>query len=115
MRSKYLWGLIPAVIYVVLAVWVVYEEFNCSGGMDINFCGLGTILVTFPSQIILGSLFSRIGWEINFMHRPDLVDVTQLTIHIGFSALFVFLVGYGFGWIVRKAFARLRRGRIGST
>lgn len=112
MRFKVLWGLIPALIYIVVAVGIVSQEFNCGGGLDINFCGLGTLLITAPSQIILGNLFSRMGWKINFMHSADIVDITQLTIHIALCALLVFLLGYGFGWIVRRAWTRLRGTRI---
>jgi hypothetical protein len=115
MRAKHLWGLIPALIYVAVAVGIVAQEFNCGGGLDINLCGIGTALITAPSQIVLGNLFSRMGWEINFMHSLDIVDVTLLTIHIGFSALFVGLAGYGFGWIVRRVFARLEKAKTGPT
>jgi hypothetical protein len=116
MRWKILWGIGPALLYIAVAITIVSKEFNCFGGLDINICGLGTALITAPSYFTLGLLFRSIGWQIDFTGAgPDIVDIVQLTIHIALCALLVFLLGYAFGWAVRKLQVRSRKARVPSS
>lgn len=104
-------GIILATLYVIVAVIVASQEFNCGGGLDINLCGLGTIVITFPSYAIVGRLFSKIGMAINFHHKPNASDLAQLTVHIAICAGIVYLIGYGLERSVSYFVRRLTRSR----
>lgn len=93
-------GTICAAFYVVIAVVIIAQDFNCGGGLDINICGLGTLLVTFPSYVTIGRLFSSVGLAIKFSHSPAASDIFQLTVHILICAVIVYLIVYGLERVV---------------
>jgi hypothetical protein len=94
-----LWGVIPASGYIVLASFVAATEFNCDGGF-LDFCGIGTHMITYPSQLVFGEFLSERGLKIYFHHSPDSSDIALLMLHIGFCALLVFLAGYSSRWVI---------------
>ena len=103
-------GLALALLYVLIVVLVAASEFNCGGGLDINFCGVGTFLLTLPSQTAIGRLFSKMGLEIDFGHRtPSASDLAQLAAHIAICASIVYVVGYGLEKLVSSCVGFFRR------
>jgi hypothetical protein len=107
---KFSWaGTICAACYVVIAVVIIGQDFNCGGGLDINICGLGTLLVTFPSYVTVGRLFSSFGLAIKFSHTPDAADILQLAVHILLCAVIVYLIAFGLERMVSYFIKFLRR------
>lgn len=97
-----------ALVYAVAAFVVALQDFNCGGGLDINICGLGTMFVTFPSYLIVGRLFSKIGLAINFRHRsPSASDLALLTTHVIICAVIIYLVTF----VVGRMISHLRTWR----
>lgn len=102
MLRKMLWGIIPASGYIVVASIVAATEFNCDGGF-LDFCGIATLMITYPSQLLFGERLRYRGLMINFHHSPDGSDIALLIAYIGFCALLVFLAGYGSRWVINFA------------
>jgi hypothetical protein len=95
-------GTILSLAYTAAAVYVVQDELRHSGGGWINLRGLGTALVTFPSQLTLGVVLEWLGVpRVNFW-EPGVVDYSQLVMHVVVSATVVYLVGYGVEYVVRR-------------
>ncbi len=75
-----------------------------------GFCGVGTFLLTLPSQTTIGRLFSKMGLEIDFGRRtPSASDLAQLAAHIAICASIVYLVGYGLEKLVSSCVGFFRR------
>ncbi len=103
-------GMLLAIVYVVVALVIALQDFNCGGGLDINICRLGTVFVTFPSYLTLGWLFSKVGLSINFPHRnPSATDLAQLAAHIAICAALVYFVWSGLQRVVSRAVNSFRR------
>ena len=96
---KAIWfAVLLAALYIALVILVAWQDFSCGGGLDLNFCGFNTTILTFPSQITVGRIFARMGMHIDYMHRqPNNSDLGQLAVHIIVTAAFVFLIGLGIG------------------
>lgn len=91
-------AIILTILYAAVAIAVASQDFNCGGGLDLNFCGFNTTIMTLPSQLTVGRIFANAGMRIEYMRRtPNASELEQLAVHITVSAIFVFLVGYGIG------------------
>jgi hypothetical protein len=93
------WGIVPTVIYVLLVSFVAETEFNCDGEF---LCGYATYLLTLPSQLTIGKIFSNHGLEVHFTQPVTASDIIQLAVHIGCCALLVFLLCFGLAWFWRR-------------
>lgn len=104
LRWSWVAGSITA-IYVVIASYVTVDEVRHTGGGWINLRGMGTWLVTAPSQAVLGNLLRAFG--ISKVNYADLRlgDYLELIAHILLSALFVYLLFLGVELLVRRLFS----------
>jgi hypothetical protein len=92
-------------IYTIIATYVVIDEIRHTGGGWINLRGMGTWLVTAPSQAVLGNLLRGLGIEkVNY---ADLRagDYLELIAHVVLSALFIYLVVLGIELLLRRLFS----------
>jgi len=88
-------GLVFAVIYIAIAVWVVFSERTSpSGGGWISLNGMASFLITFPVSAPLEIMGAR----------PDYQKTFDMTAAILVCAVLVYFVGAGLEWIVRQAF-----------
>ncbi|MBI3653038.1 MAG: hypothetical protein HY231_18585 [Acidobacteria bacterium] len=79
--------MIAAVVDSVLPLIVVFKEFGCSGGFTVNLCGLETVLITFPAQLLFGKMMQEQAGEINFSHQyPMTEDLVLLCLYVGTCA-----------------------------
>jgi hypothetical protein len=91
-----------SLIYTAAAVYVVQDEVRHTGGGWINLRGLGTVLITAPSQLTLGAALRRLGVpQVNFA-EPGVSGYAQLTTHVLVSALVIYLIGYAVEWALRR-------------
>lgn len=103
MKIPHSWvGAILGIVYVVAAVYVVQDELRHTGGGWINLRGLGTTLVTFPSQATFGVMLQALGVPRVNYPQPGVLGYGQLVFHVVVSACVVYLVGYGIEWTVRR-------------
>jgi hypothetical protein len=97
-------GAALAFLYLAAAVYVVQDELRHTGGGWINLRGLGTLLVTFPSQLTLGLLLQAAGVSrVNFA-EPGVLDYGQLALHVLATAALVYLLGWAAEWLLRRVF-----------
>ena len=95
-------GAALALLYAALATYVVRDELRNTGGGWINLRGMGTVLVTAPSQVTFGVALERLGVpRINYS-QPGLSGYGQLALHVIVSAAAVYLLGYGVEWAARR-------------
>ncbi|HEX8472761.1 MAG TPA: hypothetical protein VF666_01885 [Pyrinomonadaceae bacterium] len=95
-------GALLSLLYVALAVYVVQDELRYTGGGWINLRGLGTMLVTFPSQITFGLALEWLGVpRVNYA-EPGIVGYSQLALHVLVSAVVVYLFGYVLELVVKR-------------
>jgi hypothetical protein len=88
-------GLVLAIIYIAFAAWVSFVDMgHCSGGLDIDLCGLGAFLITFPAMFVLDSL----GVTINY-RNPVTSDYLLQTLVIAVCAILIYLIGWVLGWL----------------
>jgi hypothetical protein len=73
-----------------------------TGGGFINLHGLGTMLITAPSQVTFGVVLGWLGVPRVDYTQPGLVDYIQLALHVLVSAAVVYLLGYGVEWATRR-------------
>ena len=98
-------GYALAVLYLGIVGYIVQDELRHTGGGWINLRGMGTVLVTAPSQATLGVLLKKLGVpQVNY-NEPGLLGYAQLITHVLLSAVVVYLVGYGLEWGVRRVFS----------
>lgn len=104
LRWSWIAGSITA-LYVVIAGYVTVDEVRNTSGGWINLRGMGTWIVTAPSQAVLGNLLRALG--IPKVNYADLRagDYLELIAHILLSALFVYFVFLGLELLVRRLFA----------
>lgn len=109
-RSR-LGGALTAV-YLVLAIYIAQDEVRHSHGDWINLRGLGTVLVTAPSQIVVGSVLKMLGVaDVNYADL-EFSDYSQIALHILVTASIVYLVvaGLQFLWLTIVRAVRRRHG-----
>ena len=95
-------GAIMALLYTCAAVYVVQDELRNTGGGWINLRGMGTTLITAPSQLTFGIALEYLGVpRVNYA-EPGFGSYAQLALHVTMSALAVYLLGYGVEWATRR-------------
>ncbi len=98
-------------LYLILAIYIAQDEVRNSHGGWINLRGFGTVVVTAPSQILLGPILKMIGvGEVNYADL-GFADYSQIALHILVTACIVYLIGAGlqFLWLkIRRAVRRTR-------
>lgn len=95
-------GIILSLIYATAAAYFVQDELRHTSGGWINLRGLGSTLVTFPSQLTLGVALEWLGVpRVNYSDL-GLVGYSQLVLHVAASAAIVYLIGYGLEWAMRR-------------
>jgi hypothetical protein len=98
-------GMVLSAIYLVIGGYVAQDEIRNPGGGWITLRGMGTFLVTAPSQLVLGNLLPWLGVpRINYSDL-GLLGYSQIILHLLFTAMVVYLVGYGLEWVARRVFA----------
>jgi hypothetical protein len=105
---SWLGGALTAV-YLVLAIYIAQDEVRNSHGGWINLRGFGTVIVTAPSQILLGSVLKMVG--VSDVNYADLgfSDYAQIGLHIIVTAAIVYFVGAGLHFLGRKIIRVVRR------
>ncbi|MBK8837685.1 MAG: hypothetical protein IPO30_03025 [Hyphomonadaceae bacterium] len=87
-------GLVLAIIYILLAVWVVFtERTSPSGGGWISLNGMASFLITFPVSMPLEIIGARPNYQKTF----------DMAAAILVCAALVYFVGAGVEWLVRLA------------
>jgi hypothetical protein len=98
-----------AVLYLCLAVFIAQDEVRNSHGGWINLRGFGTVLVTAPSQIVVGSVLRFVGVaDVNYADL-GFADYAQISLHILVTAILVYFVGTGLHFLGRKLARAVRR------
>jgi hypothetical protein len=88
-------GYVLAAIYLAIAAFMVRNDLVYTVGSWIKLSGMGTFIVTLPSQGTLGFLLDAMGVpKVNFDH-PGFWDYLQLLAHVLLTATLVYLVGFG--------------------
>ena len=88
-------GAVLALVYVVLAIWVVVSERTSPGGGGwISLNGMASFLVTFPVSMPLEMLGAR----------PDYQKTLDIGAAILVCAALVYFLGAGLVWLARQLF-----------
>ncbi|MET0623379.1 MAG: hypothetical protein ABW250_10410 [Pyrinomonadaceae bacterium] len=95
-------GAALALLYTAVAVYVVQDELRNTGGGWINLRGMGTTLVTAPSQLTFGLVLEWLGVPRVDYSEPGLGSYSQLVLHVAVSAAAVYLLGYSIEWATRR-------------
>lgn len=93
LRSPF--GALLAVVYLVLACWVALHELRHTGGGWINLRGMGTTIVTAPSQATFGYVLRALGVPRVNYSEPGALGLSQLALHILVTAGVVYVLGAG--------------------
>ncbi len=101
-------GGVLTLLYLCLAVFIAQDEVRNSHGGWINLRGFGTVLVTAPSQILLGPVLKAFG--VSGVNYADLgfSDYAQIGLHILITAIIVYFVGAGLQFLFTRAVRRRR-------
>jgi len=99
-------GAVLAAIYLVVATFITQDEVRHSGGGWINLRGIGTNIMTAPSQVIVVPILRAFG--VPPVNYADLKvwDYGQLVLHVVVSTVIVYFLGAGLQWLFRYAVAR---------
>lgn len=98
-------GLALVLLYLAGAGFVVQDELRHTGGGWINLRGIGTTIVTAPSQATLGTLLRKAGVpRVNFA-APGTAGYLELAVHLLVTAVVIYLIGWGLEWIARRLMA----------
>jgi hypothetical protein len=95
-------GLACAALYLAVAVYVVQDELRHTHGGWINLRGMGTTLVTAPSQITVGWVLRGLGVPKVDFDRPGVRGSLELGVHVLVTAGLVYLLGAGVEALVRR-------------
>lgn len=88
-------GVVLALIYAAIAIWVVFtERTGPSGGGWISPNGMASYLITLPVSLPMEVLGAR----------PDYQKTFDMAAAILVCAALVYLVGAGLEWFVRQLF-----------
>jgi len=106
-------GSVLTLLYLCLAVFIAQDEVRNSHGGWINLRGFGTVIVTAPSQILLGSVLKMVG--VSDVNYADLgfSDYAQISLHILVTAFIVYFIGAGLHFLGRKLTRAVRQTRGG--
>ena len=97
-------GLILALLYVLVASYVSWDDFfNCKEAL-LTLCGLGSVFLTFPISL----LFHSFGLEVHFINYTD-VDIALQALIILMCGVLVYFIGWVIGWIGARVLNVLRR------
>ena len=101
-------GSVLTLLYLCLAVFIAQDEVRNSHGGWINLRGFGTVLVTAPSQILLGPVLKMLG--VSYVNYADLgfSDYAQIALHIIVTASIVYFVGAGLHLLSLKILRAVR-------
>ncbi|MEJ7618681.1 MAG: hypothetical protein WKF30_17315 [Pyrinomonadaceae bacterium] len=89
-------------LYTAVAIYVVQDELRHTGGDWISLRGMGTTLITAPSQVTFGMVLEWLGVpRINYS-EPGVGSYSQLALHVAVSAVAGYLLGYGLEWATRR-------------
>lgn len=106
-------GYTLAVLYLCAAVFVVHTEIRAPGGDWIKLSGMGTFIVTIPSQGTVGFLLTSLGVpRVNF-DDPGFTGYSQLLVHVLVTGALVYLIGAGLEWSFRHFFVTSRSASVG--
>lgn len=98
-------GLVLALLYLLLGGWVVQDEVRHGHGGWINLRGMGTTLVTAPSQLTLGVLLRALGVpRVNYA-GIGVAGYAELAVHLLLTAVVVYFLGSGLEWLARRLLA----------
>lgn len=98
-------GTVLCAIYLVIGGYVAQDEIRNAGGGWITLRGMGTFLVTAPSQLVLGNLLPWLGVpRINYSDL-GVLGYSQIMLHLLFTAMVVYFLGSGLEWVARRVFA----------
>jgi heme/copper-type cytochrome/quinol oxidase subunit 4 len=88
-------GLVLAVIYIALAIWVVFTERTSSGGGGwISLNGMASYIITMPVSMPMEMLGAR----------PDYQKTFDMAAAILICGVLVYFIGAGLEWFVRQLF-----------
>ena len=100
-------GGVLAVIYLIVAIYVIQDDIRHSAGGWINLAGMGTVVATAPSQVVFGPVLKAFGVpKVNYS-RPGVVDYVQIGFHLIATTAFIYFVGAGIQWVVRFGLSKL--------
>ena len=103
MRVPLSWlGCLLSSVHVAAAVYVVQDELRHKGGGWINLRGLGTLLITLPSQLTVGVALKWLGVPAVNFDDPGAGGYCQLLIHVLVTAALIYLIGAGVEWVFRR-------------
>ncbi len=103
MRIYQSWlGAALALLYTAVAVYVVQDELRNTSGGWINLRGMGTTLVTAPSQVTFGLALEWLGVPRVDYSEPGAGSYIQLVLHVAVTAAAVYLLGYSIEWAARR-------------
>jgi hypothetical protein len=95
-------GYALALGYLAIAGFVVHSDLVHRAGGWISLPGMGTFVVTLPSQATLGWLLRQAGVPpVNFDH-PGLAGYAQLTAHLLLTSALLYAIGFGIVWGIRR-------------
>jgi hypothetical protein len=95
-------GAILGLLYSAFAVYFVQEELRSTGGGWINLRGLGTAIITAPSQVTFGVVLEWLGVPRVDFSEPGLLGYSQLVLHVAVTAAVFYCCGYGLEWATRR-------------
>lgn len=78
-------GAALSLLYAAAAAYVVRDELRNTGGGWINLRGMGTVLVTAPSQVTFGVALEWLGVPRIDYSQPGLSGYGQLALHVAVS------------------------------
>ncbi|MFO1498364.1 MAG: hypothetical protein U1G07_08235 [Verrucomicrobiota bacterium] len=84
-------GLLLAVVYGAVAIYVIWEDRTYPSGGWINLNGLPSLLITFP----VSSLCEFCGSKLDFRRNLD------MALAVAGTGLAVYAVGAGMTWLLR--------------
>jgi hypothetical protein len=97
-------GGILAAIYLLIGSYIAQDEIRHTGGGWINLRGMGTYIVTAPSQATLGNLLGWLGVPRVSYSDLGVLGYAQIIAHVLFTTGFVYLLGCGLEWLARRIF-----------
>lgn len=107
MRSRV--GAVFAALYLCGAVYIAKDEIRNHHGDWINLSGFGTVIVTAPSQILIGPILRILGVaKVNYADL-GLHDYAQIALHILVTATIVYVIVAGVHWLCIQSVHFVRR------